>query len=65
MEMTAMARAILAAALIALFLLLGWIGGPLNPVDVAIVDWFAGLRHAMPALSAAAVVVTQAGGAPG
>lgn len=65
MEMTTPARTALAIALAILFLLLGWIGGPLNSVDVGIVQWFSGVRHAVPALSAVAVAATQAGGAPG
>lgn len=46
-----------------LFLWLGWIGGGGNPLDVTVIECLAAWRHASPALTGAAIVITWLGSA--
>ena len=46
-----------------LFLWLGWVGGGSNPLDIAVIERLAAWRHAAPALTATAIVITWLGSA--
>ena len=62
--MTITARAIIALLLATAFLVLATVGGPSNPLDIAVAEWFGQIRADLPEAARWAATVTVIGGAP-